>query len=148
MMKHNLEQIMSGTFAILGVMCISSGIAMSQPETPKADIASQVTKLTVTQKRVANIKNNEILNVKWLADFFLNTSSVSFYHGRQSLWAQNPSPNTETEKTRDRTRITRARKPYTFFRVGGVKTRSKFVIFIIINYHISVHCIIIILKDD
>lgn len=61
MMKHNLEQIMSGTFAVLGVMCISSGIAMSQPETPKADIASQVTKLTVTQKRVANIKNNEIL---------------------------------------------------------------------------------------
>lgn len=61
MMKHNLEQIMSGTFAILGVMCISSGFALSQSEVPKADVTSQVTKLTVTQKRVANIKNNEIL---------------------------------------------------------------------------------------
>ncbi len=61
MMKHNLEQIMSGTFAVLGVMCISSGFAMSQADAPKTDITSQVTKLTVTQKRVANIKNNEII---------------------------------------------------------------------------------------
>lgn len=58
-MEKNLEQIVAVTFATLGVMCISSGIAMTKM-TPTIDVTSKVTQLTVTQKRVKEIKNNEI----------------------------------------------------------------------------------------
>lgn len=59
-MKENLEQIVALTFATLGVMCISSGIAMTKM-TPTIDVTSKVTQLNVTQKRVKEIKNNEII---------------------------------------------------------------------------------------
>ncbi len=59
-MKYNLNQIVSGTFAVLGVLCVSSGVAMSNM-TPTADVTNEVVKLSVSQKRVTKINNNEIV---------------------------------------------------------------------------------------
>lgn len=59
MKKYNLNQMMAGTFAFLGVCCISTGVALPKMYAP-ADVTDKVVKLNVTQKKVANCKSNEI----------------------------------------------------------------------------------------
>ena len=61
-MKHNLNQTVAATFAFLGVLCITSGVAMTNMNNNNAtDVTNKITKLNVTQKRVAKIKTNEIV---------------------------------------------------------------------------------------
>lgn len=61
-MKHNLNQTVASTFAVLGVLCITSGALMPSMTNDKAaDVTNKITKLNVTQKRVAKLKTNEII---------------------------------------------------------------------------------------
>lgn len=61
-MKHNLNQTVAGTFAFLGVLCITSGALMPSMANDKtADVTNKITKLNVTQKRVAKLITNEII---------------------------------------------------------------------------------------
>lgn len=70
-MKNNLRYLMVGTYSFLGCLCIISGLTM--PHFAKSE-TSEVVKLSVTQKKVANCKSNEIK----LKDISLEvTSSLS-----------------------------------------------------------------------
>lgn len=57
-MKNNLDHILVGSFAFLGTLCITSGIAM--PKMIASSETSEVVKLSVTQKKVSTCKSNEI----------------------------------------------------------------------------------------
>lgn len=57
-MTNNLRYLVVGTFSFLGCLCIVSGASM--PYLAKATEKTNVMKLSVTQKKVTNSKNNEI----------------------------------------------------------------------------------------
>lgn len=57
-MKNNLSNILVGSFAFLGVLCISGGIAI--PKMTATTETSKIVKLSVTQKKVSTCKTNEI----------------------------------------------------------------------------------------
>ena len=55
-MNEKLNKLVSGTFAILGVMCISSGLIMPNMKFENGNVS----KLEVKQQKVAECKSNEI----------------------------------------------------------------------------------------
>lgn len=57
-MKNNLNYFVVGSFTFLGALCITSGIAM--PKLVTSTETNKVVKLSVTQKKVAVCKSNEI----------------------------------------------------------------------------------------
>ncbi len=57
-MKQNLSYFMVASFTFLGVLCITSGVAV--PKLARSSETNQVVKLSVTQKKVSTCKSNEI----------------------------------------------------------------------------------------
>lgn len=68
-MKNNLKNLTIGSFTFLGIMCITSGLAM--PKLIVSSEKSEVVKLSVTQKQVSVCKSNEIK----LADIILELNN-------------------------------------------------------------------------